>query len=335
MTQRIVILGAGSIGCFVGGLWQAEGLDVAFVGRQAIGGEVARRGMRLTDADGLDLHLDAARIRFSMSPAALADADLVVLAVKATGTAAAAQEIARHAPADAAILSLQNGISNVDLLQAALPGRKVLRGVVGFNVAWQGGGHWHRGTSGILAAQRDPLLEPLAARLTDTPGRLTLVDDALSLAWGKLLLNLNNAVNALSGKTLLDELSRRPYRRVLAASMREALGVLSAAGIRPARLSPLPPSLLPAFIAAPDLVFNAIGLRLQKVDAHARSSMADDFAAGRPSEIDFLNGEIVRLAASVGREAPVNQRLVALVRAAEAGGRRDWPGDELAAAVLR
>lgn len=334
MSQKIAILGAGSIGCFVGGLWQAAGLEIVFVGRKAIAGEVARTGMRLTDHAGLDLALPAADIRFSTSSDALAGAGLVVLTVKTTSTEEAARDIARHAPPGAAVLSLQNGIGHIDLLQAALPGRKVLRGSVGFNIAWQGGGHWHRGTSGIMAAQRDVLLEALAARLNDTPGRLTLVDDALSLAWGKLLLNLNNAVNALSGKTLLAELSQRPYRRVLAASMREALAILAAAGIKPAKLNPLPPSLMPAFIAAPDFVFNSIGLRLQKIDAQARSSMADDFSAGRATEIDFLNGEIVRLAKKHGRPAPVNERLVALVKAAEAGDRRDWPGEQLAAAVL-
>jgi 2-dehydropantoate 2-reductase len=61
--------------------------------------------------------------------------------------------------------------------------------------------------------------------------------------------------------------------------------------------------------------------------------MADDFAAGRPTEIDFLNGEIVRLAETTGRKAPVNAAIVKLVKQAEAGGRRDWTGEELLEAV--
>jgi 2-dehydropantoate 2-reductase len=333
MSRKIAVLGAGSIGCFIGGLWQAAGFDVILIGRDAVAAEVARSGMRLTDHAGLDLRLEPKSIRFSVSPGALAEADLILLTVKSTGTEAAAQDIARHASGRAAVLSLQNGISNVEMLETTLPDRKILRGSVGFNVAWQGGGHWHRGTSGLLAAQKDPDLEPIAAKLATSPGELALVDDALSLAWGKLLLNLNNAVNALSGKTLLSQLSERPYRRVLAASMREALTILSAAGITPAKIGPLPPAFIPAFVAAPDFVFNAFGLKLQKIDARARSSMADDFAAGRTTEIDFLNGEIVRLARKLGRPAPVNEKLVALVKEAEKGGRRDWPGEVLEAAA--
>ena len=66
---------------------------------------------------------------------------------------------------------------------------------------------------------------------------------------------------------------------------------------------------------------------MQKIDAKARSSMADDFAAGRPTEIDYLNGEVVRLAQQLGRKAPVNEAIVALVKQAEAGVERLWSAD--------
>ncbi|MEX0953876.1 MAG: 2-dehydropantoate 2-reductase [Rhizobiaceae bacterium] len=335
MTPRIAVLGAGSIGCFVGGMWKHSGIDVTLIGRPAVRDAIAENGLRLTGHDGLDVVIPAGGIAVETSPEAMSDAELVVLAVKSTATSEAAAEIAAHAPENAAVLSLQNGISNIGMLKEALPGRTVLRGMVGFNVAWLGDGHLHRGTSGLLAAERHALTEPLATALAGTPAELTLVDDPLALAWGKLLLNLNNAINALAGKTLLAELAERPYRRVLAASMREALEVLGAAGIEPAKVGPLPPRLIPRFVAAPDFIFNTIGLKLQKIDAHARSSMADDFAAGRPTEIDFLNGEIVRLAEKTGRQAPVNAAIVKLVNEAEAGGKRDWSGEELLKAVSR
>lgn len=334
MAGRIVIHGAGAIGCFVGGAWLAKGLDVRLFGRSSLAGEIAENGLRLTDRSGFDLKLPGEAVPFFTTPDALAEADLIVLTVKGTGTEAAAAEIARRASREAVVLTLQNGISHVDMLKGRLDGRAVLRGTVGFNVAHLGPGHWHRGTSGLLTAERHPALADIMKLVAATPGALQLTDDALGIAWGKLLLNLNNAVNALSGKTLLAELSERAYRKVLAASMREALAALSAAGIAAAQTGPLPPRLLPGFIAAPDFIFNPIGLRLQKIDAHARSSMADDFAAGRPTEIDFLNGEIVRLAARAGTAAPVNERIVHLVRDAEGGGRRNWPGPDLAAAAL-
>jgi 2-dehydropantoate 2-reductase len=154
----------------------------------------------------------------------------------------------------------------------------------------------------------------------------------LALAWGKLIINLNNAVSALSGRTLLEELKERDYRRVVAASQREALRLLRRAGIRPAKVGPVPPSLLPAVLGSPDWLFNRLFLRGWKIDAKARSSMADDLAAGRRTEVDYLNGELVRLAERLGTDAPVNRAIVELVREAERGARPLEPG-ELRAAV--
>ena len=147
--------------------------------------------------------------------------------------------------------------------------------------------------------------------------------------WGKLLLNLNNAINGLSGLPLREELSQRAYRQCLALAQSEALRVMKAAGIRPARLTPLPPHWVPYLLALPDRLFLLIAGKMLSVDPSARSSMIDALDAGRTTDVDWLNGEIVRLAARVGLAAPVNARLVELIHAAERGGRRRWSGPDL------
>ena len=96
----------------------------------------------------------------------------------------------------------------------------------------------------------------------------------------------------------------------------------------------MPPKLLPHVIASPDFIFNNLFLRIQKIDARARSSMADDLKAGRATEIDFLNGEVVKLARRLGRKAPVNEAIVSLVRQAEAGVEHLWEPARLRAHVL-
>lgn len=331
---KIAIHGAGAIGCFVGGVWAASGLEVTLIGRDYVGDTIKANGMQLTDYEGYSARLAVEDIKFSNSPTALAEADIIALSVKSTGTRAAAAEIAAHAKKGAIVLSLQNGVSNADILRELVPEQTVLAGMVPFNVVSMEGARWHKGTLGILMAQSHPALEPVAEATAGSPAALKLMDDMVAVSWGKLLLNLNNAVNALSGETLLKELSNRDYRRVVAASMREALATLEAAGIEPAKVAAFPPKFLPKFIGAPNFLFNTIGLRMQKVDAHARSSMADDFAAGRPTEIDFLNGEVVRLAEEKGLDAPINSRIVELVKAAETGGRKNWPGADLRREVL-
>jgi 2-dehydropantoate 2-reductase len=322
------------VGCFIGAAWQAAGLSVSFIGRERLRNEVARHGMALSDHEGWRIHLAPELVKFSTKPAALAKADVIALCVKSSDTDAAARQIAAHAVRNPTVISFQNGIDNAERLRAALPKLEIVRGMVPFNVAHLGQGRWHKGTSGELVAGQSQVTQAIAAVAKSGPARLKLADDLVGLAWGKLLINLNNAVNALSGETLLDQLSKRDYRRVVAASMVEALDLLRATGIEPAQVGPVPPKLLPHAIAAPDFIFKNLLLRVQKIDPHARSSMADDLAAGRTTEIDYLNGEVVRLAERLGRDAPVNRAIVSLIQQREAGVEQLWSPDQLRKYVL-
>lgn len=317
---QISILGAGSVGCFIGGAWQAAGLRVTFIGRQRIAREVDEHGLTLTDYTGWRVHLRPRDVDYRCGPEALADADIVAVCVKSGDTEAAAREIAAHARESQTVISFQNGVSNIDVLEQGLGGRfEIARGMVPYNVANLGGGRFHKGVAGDLWADSRDATRHLADRVAGSAASLKISDRMLELAWGKLLINLNNAINALSGRTLLEELRERDYRRVLAASIREGLRLLKRVGIVPATVGPIAPSVLPRVIESPNLLFNSVFLRKWKIDAKARSSMADDLAAGRKTEIDYLNGELVRLAERLQVDAPVNRQIVELVRKAEAG----------------
>jgi 2-dehydropantoate 2-reductase len=171
--------------------------------------------------------------------------------------------------------------------------------------------------------------EPLFAACRAAGLALTVRTDIAAVQWGKLVINLNNAINALSGQPLAVQLADRNARRCAAACMREALAVLVAADIAVARVLVLPLPWIVRLLPMPDWAFRLIAKRIVGVDPQARSSMAEDFAAGRPTEVDYLQGEIVQLADRVHAGAPINRRLVELVHAAEAGGRRDYTGAEL------
>jgi 2-dehydropantoate 2-reductase len=239
----------------------------------------------------------------------------VLLCVKSGATAEAARELQRALPPGSTVVSMQNGIGNAAAAQAAAPSLRVVPGVVGCNVAALEPGRFHRGTSGELAAQDTPALRAWTAVFAAAGLPLALHVDLAPLQWGKLLLNLNNAVNALSGLPLRAQLLQRDYRLCTAALMDEALRALHAAGIRPRRLTPLPPAWLPAVLRLPTPLFRRLAARMLRIDAQARSSLADDLAAGRTTEVDVLNGEVLRLAQAHGLTAPVNARAIELVRA--------------------
>ena len=325
---KIFVLGAGSIGCFVGGCWQAAGLDVSFIGRPSFDREIADHGLTLSDYSGWHTSLAPGQVDYRTGAEGLAGADIVALCVKSGATADAAKDIAAHGRPGATVISLQNGISNVEVLERELGDRfTIVRGMVPYNVAYLGDGRFHKGVAGDLFADDGEQTRTLAEEIGASPAALKLSDDMIGIAWGKLLINLNNAVSALSGRTLLEELRERDYRRVFAASMREGLTLLDKAGIDPAKVGAVGPRLLPWVIASPDWLFRNLFMKGWKIDAKARSSMADDLAAGRKTEVDYINGELVRLAERLGTDAPVNRKVVELIRKAESGALPLPPAD--------
>ena len=329
---RIAILGAGSVGCFIGGCWQAAGLPVTFVGRPNIAEDVKANGLTVSDYSGWQTHLD--QVDYQVDPRALAQADIIALTVKSAATASAAKEIGINARKGTLVISFQNGVGNVDVLRQELGDWvQIVRGLVPYNVAYLGDGRFHKGVAGHLYAEEIVQTRALSQAIGEGPASLRLSTDMLGLAWGKLLINLNNAVNALSGRTLLEQLSERDYRIVVAQSQREGLRLLRRAGIRPGKLGPVPPSLLPFVIGSPDWLFNNVFLKAWKIDERARSSMADDLAAGRKTEVDYINGELVALAERLGTEAPVNRAIVSLIRWAETGA-KPWAPAALRREVL-
>jgi 2-dehydropantoate 2-reductase len=290
--------------------------------------------LTLSDYSGWQSKLPPSQVDYRTQPDGLAEADLIALCVKSGATAQAAREIAAKGRPGATVISFQNGISNVAVLRRELGGGfAIVRGMVPYNVAYLGEGRFHKGVAGDLYADDRPETRALAAAIGNSPAALKVSADMLGIAWGKLLINLNNAVSALSGRTLIDELRERDYRRVFASSMREGLLLLDKAGIKPAKVGAVGPKLLPWVIASPDWLFRTLFIKAWKIDAKARSSMADDLVAGRRTEVDFINGELVRLAEQLGLDAPVNRKLVLLIGKAE-GGAPPWKPDALRREVL-
>jgi len=331
---RIVIFGAGSIGCHVGLTWLAAGLDIRFIGRQAVLRAASDEGA-CVEGDGNSHLFKPNELAFSDTPDALADADIVALCVKATDDAEAASEIAAHARPGTLILSLQNGVDNAARLQTMLPDMTIIEGMVPYNVVRPTPTHVRKTSAGNIIVARNAMIEAALAPLDGTASPVEFVDDMRAVKWSKLLLNLNNPLNALSGLSLHEQLSDCAWRRLLATLQNECLEVMSAEEIEPAKLGPLPPRLIPYFLSTPDWFFNRTGLRLQKIARDARSSMADDFAAGRPTEIDFLNGTVAERGRRHGVPCPGNDTMVELVKQAESGGRKNWSAREIVDLINR
>ncbi len=320
--MKFIVLGAGAIGCYVGGRLAQAGAHVTLVGRPRVIDPLAMYGLTVSDLDGFSSHQEGANLRLATSLADVADRDgaVVLLCVKGGATVAAAQEIARACPPGTTVVSLQNGVDNVARIKAAAPQMQVLAGMVPYNVVMRSAHHVHRATTGSLYIEQSAASGLFAPIFTAAGLPTELSTDMRAVQWGKLLLNLNNPVNALSDLPLQAQLSDRNYRRVLAGLQAEALALLAKAGIAPAKVAAVSPRLLPHLLRLPNWLFTRVAARMLRMDASARSSMWDDLHHGRVTEIDDLCGAVVRLARAQGTSAPLNERMCALVAQHQAGG---------------
>jgi len=320
-NARIVVAGAGSIGCYVGGCLAFADRRVTLLLRPILADDIALHGLRISDFAGLDAVLPASAFDLSSDPEfALAAAQVLLVTVKSGATAEMARLIARYAPANAIVASLQNGVGNVDALAAHLGAeRTIVAGMVPFNVVQsrrQGQApHFHRATSGTM------LIGAGVVGLRDT---LDVVGAAVSehanmteVLWGKLILNLNNPLNALAGIPLAAELADRRWRLLLATQIDEALAVLKATGIRPGIVEGVPPWVVPRILRLPDWLFRLVARRMLAIDPQARSSMWEDLIRGRITEVDYLQGAILALAKRIGVATPMTERIVRLIKEAE------------------
>ena len=321
--MHFIAMGAGAVGCYVGARLALAGQQVSLVGRPAILGEIALHGLTVSDMDGFKAHVPADRLRFAVSVADVdrSGAPIVLLCVKGGATAQAAAEMAAVLGAGVTVISLQNGVDNVQRIRQGAPHLDVVAGMVPYNVVLSKPANVHRATTGHLQIGQSARSAEVAACCNAAGLPMVVMPDMQAVQWGKLLLNLNNPVNALSDMPLRDELMDRNYRMVLAALQTEALRALDAAGIVPAKVASAPPRLLPSILRLPNMLFKLVAARMLRIDATARSSMWDDLQKGRTTEIDDLCGAVVRLAQQHGTAAPINARLLKMVLTHRAGKR--------------
>ena len=289
--MKTAVLGAGAVGCFYGGMLARAGREVVLVGRPAHVDEIKRNGLRM-ETLSFDERVHAAA---TTNPEGIAGADLVLCCVKSTDTAQAATEMAPRLAPDAIVLSLQNGYDNAERLQQAL-GRPVHPAVVYVATEMAGPGHLrHHGRGELVIGPFERSAEVIAEfALAGVP--VTTSDNVAGALWAKLIINC--VYNGLSAITQL------PYGRIapgegIAGVMEdivaECLAVAQADGV-----------------SVPGDIRAAVAGIAQSM-ATQKSSTAHDVARGRKSEIDHINGYVLRRAAAHGIAAPVNRTVHALV----------------------
>lgn len=296
--MKIAVMGAGAVGCYFGGLLARAGHDVVLVARPAHVEAMQREGL-LLDTQTFQ---ERVRVQASTQPEGVQGAQCVLFCVKSTDTESAGLAMAPHLAEGATVLSLQNGVDNAERLAAVLQ-RPVLPAVVYVATAMAGPGHVRHFGRGELVIAPSPTSEQLTRTFAAAGIPMQVSDNVAGALWAKLVLNC--VYNPLSAIT------RLPYGEIVNAQgldvpramddiVRECLAVAHASGI--ALPEGTAEAVLPLAASMPGQV----------------SSTAQDLARGRHTEIDHLNGFIVRRGEALGIATPANRLLHTLMRLLEA-----------------
>lgn len=325
---RIGVLGAGAVGTLIGGLLAAHGHGVLLVGRPSQVETIKREGLTIEGLLELRARPDA-----TTEIAALSSADLVLVTVKSQDTAGAIATAAPFLQPNATVVSLQNGVRNLDVIAEKVGAGRSIGGVVLLGatyltdgvVRFDMGGKIVVGTVIPNGAERAREV----ARILNGTVPTTLTDAIRDALWAKLIINLDLPVFALTGLSYPDGLRDDDIRQVVVAAMREGLREVEAAGFR------VDSTEVGASLRRKLALLESAEVELQQAVQGARPflpSALQSVMRGRPTEVDFINGEIVWLAAARGTTALVNERLCELVRQ-QTGSRGFLTPDELASVV--
>ena len=293
---KIAVMGAGAVGCYYGGMLARAGHDVTLIGRPNHVDAIQRDGL-LLDTQSFK---EQVRLQASTEPSAVAGATLVLFCVKSTDTESAAAAIRPHLLPGALVLSLQNGVDNAVRLQAALPDQEVAASVVYVATEMPGPGHVKHNGRGELVIAASPNSTEAAALLAAAGVPTDISANVEGALWAKLILNCAyNALSAITQQPYGQLVQGEGVQDVIRDLVNECLAVAQADGI-----------------TVPGDVWQAVE-RIAQTMPQQLSSTAQDLARGKRSEIDHLNGYVLRRGEVLGIATPVNRVMHTLVKLLE------------------
>ena len=301
---RVAVMGAGAVGSYFGGMLARAGARVILIGRPKHVEAIRKDGLFL-DTVTFKEHV---AMNASTDPADVRDAQFILFCVKTLDTENAARAIAPHLSPDAIVISLQNGVDNVARIRAA-SGIDALPAVVYVaaalpepgHVKHSGRGEWIVGDYAGVASRSQNRPERVAEMCAAATVPCYISKNIEVDQWTKMVMNCaGNAVTAIAQTSFAHVARNLDTREVLRTVINECVAVARAAGV-----------------ALPDIDWTEKGLKNAETLGEATSSTAQDIARGKPTEIDSLNGYIVRQGKELGVPTPVNMTLFALIKLIE------------------
>jgi 2-dehydropantoate 2-reductase len=316
-SPRIAVVGAGAVGSLVGGLLARAGKDVTMIGRAEHVEAINKNGLHVDGVLGefnVPIH---AQETLNFRP------DIVILAVKMTDVEPTCRQIAPYIM-DVPILTLQNGVRSDEIAGSVFGEQYIIGGIVLFNAKYLNPGHVTYGRKGALligqAFRKNGKQVNDISDLLKQVMPVTVCDNIQGARWTKLLINvLGNSMEAMTGQSLQACMKARGSRRIGALILKEAFETIAKAHISLASLPGIPITPFRLIIKSPlPVAARVLQIITRKTDT--MTSTLQSLHRGKPTEIDYLNGEIVRLGRQIAVATPYNAKVVDLIRQIEKTG---------------
>jgi 2-dehydropantoate 2-reductase len=294
--MKVAVMGAGAVGCYYGGMLARAGHDVVLIARPQHVEAIQSAGLHM-ETRAFDEHV---RLSASADPSALQGANLVLFSVKSTDTESAGAQLRPYLGRDALVLCLQNGVDNADRLRSVLRPHQVAAAVVYVATEMAGPGRVKHHGRGELVIEPSSAGQAVAQAFIAAGVPTEISDNVRGALWTKLVINCAyNAVSAITQRPYGEAVQGEGVTDVMRDVVDECLAVAKAEGVR------LPSDVLAAV------------LNIAQSMPSQYSSTAQDLARGKRSEIDYLNGLVVRRGEALGIATPANRVLWSLVKLLE------------------
>jgi len=312
--MKYVVIGLGAVGSIVGGLLTKSGEDVILIGKPYQIKSINKNGIKIIGFNGETI---ITNLHASTNLSAIKNIDVVFVCVKSQDTFELAHSLKNFLSKSTLIVSLQNGVRNAEILRE-ITGNNVLSAVVLFNAVYSKPGEVILALKGGITLENDKKYrETLLKILNNADLKTIAVDDIESYLWSKLILNLQIAVTALTGQTIKESIVDKYSRKIIVEAMKEGIEIVEKSNIKLKTLPSVDPKKMIKRLSKSNTFILNIGSRFIGIKENARNSMWQSLSRGKPTEIDYINGEIVKLAEKNNLEAPINTKLVELIKETE------------------
>lgn len=318
--MTITVIGAGAIGCLVAGYLKLKGADVRLVAHGTAAGLIKDRGINISGVRG------SRYAQLDVSERVTGRPNLVILATKTQDIESVFAENAGLLDGSQ-ILTTQNGVQADAIVARHVPAERVISSIVMFGatsffpgeVVHNFEGSWIMGRP---FAANDRFVTEVGQAL-EAVFPTTVSQDLGGMKYLKVFVNASNCIPALLGASMQEAFADTDVSRIAVAIWREGLGVVKKAGVALASLPDFPLERLTGLVSLPlqeaAQVFSRIMTGLSKEPLYG--SILQSIKRGRPTEIDYINGEFVSLAKKSSAQAPLNEKLVSMVHDVEKSGR--------------